>query len=222
MSKYIIHACPERMWYVNNYLIPSMLEQGIDKKDIDTRCDDQMAGNLSNCMKIFESMPDDNDGAWHIQDDVIICRDFKERTENPNDEIICGYVRMNGNHSNKTGYVDLNHMWWSFPCIYIPNRYARECAYWFYNEAKLYTKYRKLMKTRKDDDMFFMEYLKLKSKSTDLTIYNMCPNLVDHIDFLIGGTIVNKDRENMNVRARYFDDTDLVDELARKIDKDKA
>lgn len=223
MSKYIIHACPERMWYVEKYLVPSMKEQGIE--DIDIRCDDNHIGNLQSCMKIFESMPDDDGGAWHLQDDIIICKDFKERTEKyqNSDDIICGYVRMDGNHTDKIGYVPFKNMWWSFPCIYIPNKYARECAYWFFNESKWYVKYRKLMKTRKNDDMFFMEYLKIKDNdmNTNLKILNLKPNLVDHIDYLIGGTIVNKDRNNMNVRARYFDDQDLVKDLEDKINTER-
>ena len=26
----MIHACEDRMWYVENYLVPSLQEQGID------------------------------------------------------------------------------------------------------------------------------------------------------------------------------------------------
>jgi len=32
--KYMIHACPERIWYVNNYLVPELLNQGITTQDI--------------------------------------------------------------------------------------------------------------------------------------------------------------------------------------------
>ena len=32
--KYMIHCCPKRMWYVEEYLIPSMLRQGIDRDSI--------------------------------------------------------------------------------------------------------------------------------------------------------------------------------------------
>ena len=34
MAKYLIHASPGRMWYVTDYLIPSMVEQGIDRDNI--------------------------------------------------------------------------------------------------------------------------------------------------------------------------------------------
>ena len=30
MAKYLIHTYPKRIWYVNGYLIPSMIKQGIN------------------------------------------------------------------------------------------------------------------------------------------------------------------------------------------------
>ena len=59
MAKYVIHACPERMWYVDNYLIPSMRGQSIH--NIDVRCDNEHIGCLESCMQIFKSM--DGDGS---------------------------------------------------------------------------------------------------------------------------------------------------------------
>ena len=32
--KYMIHTCEARLWYVEEYLIPSMLKQGIKEDDI--------------------------------------------------------------------------------------------------------------------------------------------------------------------------------------------
>ena len=78
MSKYIIHSCPERMWYVNNYLIPSIRDQGID--DVSAWCDWNHVGCLHSCMNNFMRMNDDG-GTWHLQDDVIVSRNFKSRTE---------------------------------------------------------------------------------------------------------------------------------------------
>ena len=50
-------------------------------------------------------------------------------------------------------------------------------------------------------------------------IENIKPCLVDHIDYLIGGT-TGKKRKNPIVRAEWFEDTDLVAELEKNI-KDK-
>ena len=44
--KYMIHSCDKRLWYVNEYLIPSMKEQGIKNEDIIIWNDDKHHGNL--------------------------------------------------------------------------------------------------------------------------------------------------------------------------------
>ena len=60
MAKYVIHACQQRKWYVDDYLIPSMLKQGINEDDITIWLDDKHQGNLFACMNCFKSMPDDD------------------------------------------------------------------------------------------------------------------------------------------------------------------
>jgi len=32
--KYMIHSCNSRLWYVEQYLIPSMIKQNIPREDI--------------------------------------------------------------------------------------------------------------------------------------------------------------------------------------------
>ena len=54
--KYMIHACPQRMWYVTEFLVPSMLEQGIPEADITIWNDTEKRGNLAACMAAFESL----------------------------------------------------------------------------------------------------------------------------------------------------------------------
>ena len=212
MDNYVIHACPERMWYVNEYLVPSLQEQKI--KDIDVRCDNNHLGCLESCMQIFGSMPNDNDGAWHLQDDVAICRNFKTLTEQYNSGVVCGFTKS---ASTKIGFVKPEHMWWSFPCIRIPNKIARECSEWFYSFAKGYAKYYEWVQLGKCDDNFFKEFLITKYPNKD--VLNLRPNLVDHIDWMIGGSIVNKYRGNVRVQAQYFNDKDLVIRLCENIKK---
>lgn len=77
--KYMIHACPKRMWYVSDYLIPSMLAQGIDKGNIIVWNDIDGVGNLASCLASFASCQEEGE-TWHLQDDVVICHDFAERT----------------------------------------------------------------------------------------------------------------------------------------------
>ena len=40
MARYLIHCYKDRRWYVDKYLIPSMLKQDIDKSDIEVFEDD--------------------------------------------------------------------------------------------------------------------------------------------------------------------------------------
>ena len=209
MSNYVIHACPERMWYVDEFLVPSMRQQGIEP---DICCDTDHIGNLESCMQIFQSMPNDKDGTWHLQDDVVICRNFKGLTDQYNNGIVCAFTQT---ASTKVGNVIPEHMWWSFPCIRIPNQIARECADWFYTFSKKQARYYEWVQMQKCDDNFFKEFL--KTKYPNKTVLNLKPNLVDHIDWMIGGSMVNQYRGNVRVQAQYFNDKDLVIKLCEKI-----
>ena len=212
MSKYIIHACPQRMWYVTDYLVPSMRDQGIDPLVV---CDTG-AGNLETCMKIFMNM-NHLGGTWHLQDDIIICKDFAERTralvESKPDVVICGFVVRGDGNAKYVGYVKPVEKWWSFPCIYIPNKLACECAEWFYHEGA--KKHPARTQARKYDDYFFKKFLKICYP--DYPVLNLKPNLVDHIDYLIGDSVINRGRQSKDVRALWFDDQDLVNELEAKL-----
>ena len=219
MSKYVIHACPERMWYVDNYLVPSMKSQGIS--NIVIRCDNNKLGNLESCMEIFGSMMEDDmedgmddgdSGSWHLQDDVIICNNFRKLTEQYDYGIVCGFTAT---ASAYHGTVKPDHMWWSFPCIRIPDAIAKECSEWFYSFAKGYAKYYEWVHMNKCDDNFFREFL--KSKYPYIDIINLIPNLVDHIDFLLGGSVVNQYRGENQVRSVYFKDQHLIHQLSDSI-----
>ena len=209
--KYVIHACPERMWYVTEYLVPSLQAQGLT--DIEVRNDKYHLGCLHHCMQIFASMEGDG-GAWHMCDDVIICRNFRKLTEREPDGIVCGFV-WERDLQKKTGMVSLSDMRWSFPCIYIPNYLARECAEWYFNYAMHDTQYATYVSQRKFDDLMFLEFL--KTHYPNRKVRNHEKSVVDHIDWLIGGSLVNQDRTWKIVRAQWFDDKDLVDELAEKL-----
>lgn len=216
MIKYVIHACPPRMWYVDEYLVPSLINQGITNEQIDIRCDRYKRGNLDQCMQIFSVMQSDG-GSWHLQDDVIVCNDFKKRTEEFADYngVVCGFAWEKDNNYKKVGLVNLDEMWWSFPCIYIPDKYARECSRWFYEEARHLPKYNSWFAAGQYDDMFFHEFLKIYYP--DEKILHLKPNLVDHIDYLLGGTTVRKIMRPDIVRAQYFEDQKLVDDLTNKL-----
>lgn len=214
--KYIIHACNQRMWYVNDFLVPSMLEQGISSDDIQIACDTESKGNLFNTMDIFSSLPLDGD-SWHLQDDVLISSKFKEETEKDRPGIVCGICTVYDGEA-KTGLVPLENMWWSFPCIKIPNRIAKDCAYWFYNVAvknKKNKEYQKLIKLKKYDDSFFRFFL--NQYYAKIKVTNLDPNIVDHVDYLLGGSAINKTRSQNNVSSVMWDEPELTQALYDKI-----
>ena len=109
----MIHTYPKRLWYVEEFLISSMLAQGIAKEDITVYNDDKHEGNLRACMNAFASCPDDIGGTWHLQDDICICRDFKQRTEWYDNGLVCGFSSSlyDGSEKNKLGAVPRRRMW---------------------------------------------------------------------------------------------------------------
>ena len=201
MDKYIIHACPKRMWYVERYLVPSMRAQGIDPM---VRCDHDGLGNLEFCMRIFEGM-DGYGATWHLQDDVITCHDFAERTKQHTEGIVCGFLWEHAEREAK--------LWKSFQCIRIPDELARGCAEWFYKRGRYL--YRQLTETNAFDDCFFEYYLTDRKINPKIT--KLLPNLVDHIDYLIGGTTVSFGRKYPDCRSAQFEDLDLVEELKERL-----
>ena len=212
MAKYLIHAYPKRLHYVREYLIPSMLKQGINKADIAVYNDDKGLGNLKACMEAFAGVPDDDGGTWHLQDDVLICKDFKERTEWYDHGLVCGFssLKYDGDIEDRKGAVPRDKMWFSFPCIRIPNKWARECADWVTKYIIGNPVYEKYWKDGVNDDWAFRTYLKEFHK--DCVALNIMPCLVNHVDYIIGGSSGARMRKHP-VTAQYWTDDDLVEEL---------
>ena len=214
MAKYLIHAYPKRMWYVEEYLIPSMLKQGIAREDIRVYNDSEHAGNLMACMTAFASCEGDG-GTWHLQDDVAICKDFKERTEWYDHGLVCGFCSSlyDGDIEEKKGAVNRTNMWFSFPCIRIPNEWARGCSEWVTKYIVGNFVYERYWKNGANDDWAFRTYLKEFHK--DCVALNIMPNLVDHVDYLLGGGSGGKRKHP--VRALYWDSPELIKELEEKV-----
>lgn len=216
MAKYMIHACLDRLWYVNEHLIPSMTEQGINREDIDIYLDEKKEGCLFACMKAFYSVSKEEVGTWHLQDDVLISSDFKKKTEEySKDYIVCGYCFTLDYSKVYTGFVEPKHMWFSFPCIYIPNKVARQCAKWFFNKVIKDRAYSVYVNSKRHDDTLFHWFV--EDYYSDMKALNLVPNIVDHVDYLIGGSIVNAIRPDKETHAAYFEDNYLVDDLSKKL-----
>lgn len=217
MAKYLIHTMPKRLWYVNEYLIPSMLEQGIQSEDIQVYNDTNKDGNLRAWINSTELLQDDNEGTWHLQDDVIISHNFKEATELLDYGVVCGFKSMYDGE-NPFGPVVFSQSWFSFLCIRIPNKIAKECAEWINTYMIGNSVYRDYWKDGVNDDWMFRQFINTKYPHT-LAI-NLKPNIVDHIDYLIGGT-VNSSARISQIRAKYWEDEQLVNELASRLKEKK-
>lgn len=219
--RYMIHGCLEREWYIEDYLIPSMTAQGIPEDHIVVCIDFDRSGNLEACMQSFRLIRDaryPEDGIWHIQDDVIISSDFARMTEICDNGIVCGYANhdFDKGNLNRTGLVPLQEMWFSFPCIRIPNEYAIGCEEWYRNEVLYNGDHNDLVESGKNDDVMFRNYM--MEHHSGVQAYNLKPNLVDHIDYLIGGSVINQARKGIH-RAFYWREPELVDRLEEDLEK---
>jgi hypothetical protein len=215
--KYMIHTHIKRLWYVEDFLISSMIKQGINEDDIVIVLDDKNIGNLKSFLFSLKSILKDESlkneqGIWHLQDDVLLSSDFKKKSEYyaKKNTIINGFVSSTYNSLKlkNTGKQPLKNSWLSFPCIYIPNRYIEGFLSWIDVVRKEdRNDYKQRYESNRHDDFFMFMYLEETQGNID--VYNLKPNIVDHIDYLIGNSI-NKPRKEP-VTGYYFED-----EISRK------
>ena len=213
--KILIHACPQRMWYVRDFLIPMLQEQGAEH--IEVWNDIHGKGNLRSCMDSFAARKGDG-GTWHIQDDVLPSRDFVQKCREYDDGVVYGFCcEQFLDRLDAAGEVYVCDSWHSFQCVRIPDEYARDCARWFYSSEwteNCIPELPILNAMGKGDDTFFREYLQIKHGYE--TALNLKPNIVDHVDWIIGGSAIHKFRDYI-ADAAFFEDKDLVDDLKERI-----
>ena len=199
MAYYLIHACNRRMWYVKEYLIPSMMMQGIPADNIFVYRDYNELGNLrafiDSCNRCATQCEKSGiNGVWHLQDDVIISEDFAQKTQLYDNGIVCGFT-CKYDKQPEDGYFQLyqEKMWYSFPCIRIPTSILRAFVDWA-NLNLWQSKYFNLViKRNNSDDLVFKEWL--VDNYPDMTHLNLSPNIVNHIDKYIGGSLSNPHRD---------------------------
>ena len=188
--KILIHAVPQRMWYVQNFMIPQLREQGYEGEQI--FLDDRKLGNLEACLQAFEQLPDEG-GTWHLQDDLLLAKDFVKRAGAWKGHVANGFCCIPFHDSPWTpGTVYMPDLWHSFQCIYIPNRIAKEFAAWIRAGLWIESPNQDLpaiIRANKGDDTLFREFLFCRYPGE--TCYNFKPNLVEHIDWLIGGSTLS-------------------------------
>jgi hypothetical protein len=214
--KYLIHAVPTRLHYVEGYLIPLMLQQGIPLSHIDVYVDSYHEGNLKSTLKSFSQLPEEGI-TCHLQDDVIVARDIDEKLEeqylSPSPPTIqCGFKSIYDDHNIQCAYTEPKDMWYSFQCIVIPNKLAHEFVDWVQqkendNDGKFFLQIANNM----FDDYLFKCFMIDKHPGADVYLHNA--NLVDHIDYIIGGSTLSK--RDCAMRAFNFKDQDLVEKLER-------
>ena len=210
----LIHAVPERMWYVDEFLIPAIKAQA--PVNVMVWNDAMHRGNLAACMDAFASMPT-NEGTWHIQDDVLPCRDFVQRCSMTDFGVAYGFCcEYFLDDPGQVGFVYPEDAWHSFQCVRIPDAYARACAEWFSTGEwrKLQDpELEALYETNRGDDTFFRTWLRETHPAE--AVYNIRPCLVEHVDLFIGGSVLHQWRD-YQARAHWFDE-DLVSELRQRL-----
>jgi hypothetical protein len=157
---------------------------------------------------------------WHMQDDVVICSDFKKQTEELESvdvKIICAFTCKYDDDRNPGLKEARDHMWYSFPCLRINSKLTKLFAEWVDMWVWHDPQFGFYVRQKKGDDYLFRIYI--ENYFPREPVLNLAPNLVDHVDYLIGGTIVNPQRDMKNVRSMYWDEPQLVEELKEAIDK---
>ena len=213
--KILIHAVPERMWYVNEFLIPVLRAQGAESIEIWN--DETHEGNLAACMASFAAREGDG-GTWHLQDDVLPCRDFVKRCRDLDEGVVFGFCCRNFNDRlDAFGRVYAPDAWNSFQCVRIPDAYARECASWVrsmrWEKESPAPELPILWQVGKGDDTFFHEFLQC-CHPTEI-VENVKPNLVEHVDWIIGGSTLQW--RDYIAKAEFWDDEDLIAALRARI-----
>lgn len=212
MAKYLIHSCEKRKWYVDEYLVPSMLKQGIKRENVLVYNDNAKQGNLRSYMASSEMIDTTDYGTWHLQDDVIISTDFRKVTETYDKGVVCGFCNSYSKEL-PIGICLTRDMWYSFPCIRIPNHILKEFIDWL-KTSVTQTKYKAYIEANKFDDTLFRIFM--LSHYADMIVHNLYPNIVDNVDYLLGGSLINYQRTD-SPNSLYFVEPELIEELKRKM-----
>lgn len=228
MAYYMIHTCVNRFWYVRDFLLPSLIEQGINPNHIFVYKDRNRIGNLrswvDSCNKlVYQAMKTQFTNVWHLQDDVVISKDFKKITEEyEKNDIVCGFT-CDYDKEPKAGKFKLaeQQMWYSFPCINISMFLTQEFVKWANLNLWQSQYFREPVMRGNCDDLIFREWV--YNTYPQLDEINLSPNIVNHIDKWLGGSECNKQRDpDKNTMALFWEDNGELDALRSKLDEYKV
>ena len=222
----MIHCCNSRFWYVRDFLLPSMVRQGINPNHILVYKDKNNIGNLrawvDSCNRLAQKSKELGiSGVWHLQDDVVISKNFKKQTELYDNGIVCGFTCSYDNEP-QPGYFKLHEqkLWYSFPCIRIPTHILTAFADWANHNLWQSKHFREAVKRNKYDDMIFKEWLYENFPCEGE--YNLEPNIVNHIDKWLGGSVCNVQRDStQDTMSAFWHEEDVLQELKLALDARK-
>ena len=152
---YLIRATNKRLWYVNEFLIPEMLKQGISEKEI--RVFEDNSGNLSSFINMCKFIAENYrwyDFVWVLQDDVMISDDFYKKTFEFRNIEVNGFCSGVDNIEN-SGFLQPDKSWLSFQC---KNLRADKLEYfldWYKVSIQYNSKIKSLANTGKHDDLIY-------------------------------------------------------------------
>ena len=200
----LIHASPQRMEYVTRFLLPRL--NGLK---ITVWCDHERKGNLKAYLESYKDLTPYGD-TWHLEDDVLPDRHFRQWAEEMEhfDGIVCGY----GSKGYKDVIGEIKHpedMWYSFPCIRIPNAYLLDMMPWFEDIKTRDLDIKRKVEANKGIDYIFRRYV----IGHPIPIYHHDPCMVEHVDDLTGGSLTNIRAQSP--KAIRFEDREGVEELRR-------
>lgn len=225
MAYYMIHTYPSRFWYVRDFLLPSMVKQGIQKDHILVYNDKNCIGNLrawvDSCNRLAVMSKNARiKNVWHLQDDVVISKDFKKITEQyENYDIACGFTCGYDNKPEAGIFRLAEHkMWYSFPCINISTYLTTEFAKWANSNLWQSRHFREAVKRNNCDDLIFREWLYDNYGATEEI--NLDPNIVNHIDKWIGGSACNKQRDpDKDTMSIFWQDKGELVTIQKELEK---
>lgn len=203
-------------------MIPCFKRYGI--KDIQVWNDEEMKGQLkawNDCAWWILINKGDYDGVWHLEDDVIPCRNFKNISEQlaMQDIIVQGFTTecIFTGFKGKTGLISVNDLPYGMQCFYIPQKYLVGYLYFVdkYVKTRLYKSKQYDCNTLYSDNVF-KGYLKRFYPNEKVNVLDDC--MVEHIDYLIGGRSVR--RKKTDRRARKFNNYKEVEHLKEWIEKE--
>ena len=192
--KFMIHLCPKRKWYVDEFLIPKLKERGVKEEEMLLYLDDKGEGFLKSFIKSMATCADFKNDTMiiHLQDDVYPRSDFYAKCVGNKDDydIINGYCNPVSKSKAKSGEVSVKDTWYSFPCIGISSKLSFRFINWWMVYGYHDPNYQMFIKEKKFGDAIFKDYIE-KNEEGKIKCINLRPAICQNVDSWIGGSTIN-------------------------------